>query len=389
MITRTITLTHLDWALCRRLEAFANQHFDATEMRRDLKASHAAYMATSDDVAGLAAELANGPTTSATLAWWDESRSIRISQYPSGLPELAVTAPRRNSVDALAEAVITEACTDYLPQPEPVLSEPPASESPASPAKPPPSRRIDYEGFPLEYLIFRPDDLRRLAHLLDDQLKMLPNTPSINIEIATKGTTYTGTATLLDDDTVISASIIQRVVYKYYDYKSNTSISLALEPDSLFGNNNYFSVQGPDATWVGGVASRVRKFITFLEKQKRITFWHRAALVAILIATILFIALAVGTLLFQSAGHAQKNPSGTDIAAFLITTIFADLCALSLYYFVINRLNRLFPKIELQSATDHLNTPKTNRRRVRWTVSTIIVPFILSLISFVVTLPRL
>jgi hypothetical protein len=184
------------------------------------------------------------------------------------------------------------------------------------------------------------------------------------------------TTDLFNDDSPITNKRIKSISMRFYDYSTKSSITLSMEHGKSHGT---LEIEGNDSNWVNGTLNHFREIIeSVAPQQKPFSGWTMAGL---------FIVISIGigycimSILYFLAFKGETRPSifyDSVVAQpwlhFLAKTPIALFFGFWPVLSIFERIEKLYPSIELQIGPEHTLIEKKKRQKLRQFVLLWLIP---------------
>ena len=201
---------------------------------------------------------------------------------------------------------------------------------------------------------------------------------TISIEFTTSdNSTYTGSSDkILEEDEILSTKKIIDIFLQFYENVSDSKLVIKIKQSDL--SKGYVSVESQDISWVNDTTRLAENFLAKCRNQsafvKKFKIFGIAMTVLILNFLLLnIIELFIKTkIIFPKIMHSLFNKNL--FIVFIVISLITVTPAISIY----NWLQKLFPRIEIQSGKYFQQAEKEKRKKILMVISLILIPTIIS-----------
>jgi len=193
---------------------------------------------------------------------------------------------------------------------------------------------------------------------------------------------------LFSDQSVISTKRVSEIIINYSSYDANQDISIAL---SHGGGDyrNYVMISGADSTWVNGTLRTLEEIISSFKPQSRLFTEYKGIIEFVFALSIgsiyiyLLDLIPIAPLKGDPPEWAIKLASalkGFELLFYFLRYVLAYWVGIWPAYYLMAKLEKLWPSIELQIGPEHTFIEK---RRRAWIVTALLVGVVPLLTSVV------
>lgn len=232
-------------------------------------------------------------------------------------------------------------------------------------------------------VVIHRDELRKIAKLADDAIPSSGDGQRRSAEftlLASGARSYTaGDAALIDEDDIFSRGWVYEMSIRVSDYTDAKTIRI----DVMHEERDYLSrsqvrVAGRDRQWVAGTMANFEDLIQSLDSQSMRSKANRMmARIAAFISTFLACLLIGGVILESVQSRGEDTRQALSLIISIAAAGFASWAALT----VGDKIDKLWPIVEMQTTLRSMDSPAQRRRRLRAFGSSVVLPLTISLVA--------
>lgn len=211
------------------------------------------------------------------------------------------------------------------------------------------------------------------------------------ILISEDGTQYEDDdLSIFREDGVLFNRKIVSVEMRYSTGKDDKDIVLGLNHSKSESYFNEIKVSGSDENWVEGTFAKLQEILSNCRPQSTFFVDHSGLFTVLFVACFLFSAYAIMNFLFNFGSKyitfsSAKDSLEVKIWALVGVPLVCLVFFVSAAYSISNKIEKLYPNVELLLGPEHLQRESLRRRKLYGILSAIIIPTLVGLILKIIS----
>jgi hypothetical protein len=190
---------------------------------------------------------------------------------------------------------------------------------------------------------------------------------------------------ILKSGSILDTKQISSLSFNFNDYNHNASLSMNLRHTN-FNDYNDITVKGTDSLWVNGIIQKIENFLESLENQ---SIWSKKYNILLIIffdicIAFVFAEVLLKFIIFMNSLQPVNPNSEKATIQFIFIMSFIPMLGVAFYpaRLLQDKLNELWPNIELQMGMDYNQLERKRRNKVWLLFTLVILPTALTLLAY-------